>query len=99
MSTVLEHFSVAQQQHAKPVRVAIYVRISSDRTGAGLGVARQEEDCRALCERLGWTVARAYVDGPAKLGDHPDPGRRMPRTRQRAAAARSQATMIRTIRL
>jgi hypothetical protein len=25
-------------------------------------VARQEEDCRALCERLGWNVARAYVD-------------------------------------
>ncbi len=40
-----------------PVRAAIYVRISYDRTGAGLGVARQEEDCRALCERNGWDVA------------------------------------------
>ncbi|MCH7229596.1 recombinase family protein [Glycomyces sp. L485] len=40
----------------------IYVRISQDRGGAGLGVARQEEDCRALCERKGWAVAEVYVD-------------------------------------
>jgi len=45
-----------------PTRAAICVRISKDRTGAGLGVARQEEDCRALCERRGWQVARVYVD-------------------------------------
>jgi DNA invertase Pin-like site-specific DNA recombinase len=44
------------------VRAAIYVRISKDRTGAGLGVQRQEEDCRALCERRGWQVIRVYVD-------------------------------------
>jgi len=44
------------------VRAAIYVRISSDRSGAGLGVARQEEDCRALCERLGWTAVLVYCD-------------------------------------
>jgi DNA invertase Pin-like site-specific DNA recombinase len=36
--------------------------ISSDPTGAGLGVARQEEDCRALCERLGWPVTQVYRD-------------------------------------
>lgn len=41
---------------------ALYVRISQDREGAGLGVARQQEDCTALCERLGWTVADTYVD-------------------------------------
>lgn len=40
----------------------IYVRISQDRAGAGLGVARQEEDCRALCQRKGWEVAEVYVD-------------------------------------
>jgi DNA invertase Pin-like site-specific DNA recombinase len=41
----------------------IYTRISSDKSkdktgsdGEGLGVARQEEDCRALADRLGWTV-------------------------------------------
>jgi hypothetical protein len=34
----------------------------SGREGAGLGVARQEQDCRALCERCGWTVAGVYPD-------------------------------------
>jgi DNA invertase Pin-like site-specific DNA recombinase len=40
----------------------VYCRISDDRAGAGLGVARQEEDCRARAEQLGWTVAAVYVD-------------------------------------
>jgi site-specific DNA recombinase len=43
-------------------RAAIYCRISLDRAGAGLGVARQEEDCRELAKRLGWAVADVYVD-------------------------------------
>ncbi|MGH3693272.1 MAG: recombinase family protein [Pseudonocardiaceae bacterium] len=43
-------------------RAAIYCRISMDREGAGLGVSRQEEDCRALAKRLGWPVAGVYVD-------------------------------------
>ncbi|MBR7838272.1 recombinase family protein [Actinospica durhamensis] len=43
-------------------KVGIYCRISQDRTGAGLGVARQEADCRALVERRGWTVADVYAD-------------------------------------
>jgi DNA invertase Pin-like site-specific DNA recombinase len=43
-------------------RAAIYVRISKDKTGAGLGVARQQKDCRALADRLGWTVAAVYED-------------------------------------
>ena len=41
---------------------AIYCRISRDREGAGLGVDRQEADCRALAERLGWEVRAVYVD-------------------------------------
>lgn len=41
---------------------AVYVRISQDRGGAGLGVQRQREDCEALCERLGWHVADVYED-------------------------------------
>src|SRR5260370_41669689 len=45
-----------------PIRAAIYVRISHDRTGAGLGVARQEDDCRALCQRKGWDVVCVYCD-------------------------------------
>lgn len=41
---------------------AIYARISSDAHGLGLGVARQEDDCRRLAEQLGWPVAEVYVD-------------------------------------
>ena len=41
---------------------AIYVRISQDRGGAGLGVERQEHECRALAQRLGWTVVDVYCD-------------------------------------
>ncbi|WP_461164952.1 recombinase family protein [Arthrobacter sp. R4-81] len=43
-------------------RAAIYCRISKDREGAGLGVQRQEQDCREVAERLGWKVARVFVD-------------------------------------
>lgn len=43
-------------------RAAIYVRISKDRTGAGLGVARQRDGCQALAASLGWTVVEVYED-------------------------------------
>lgn len=33
--------------------VAIYCRISQDGEGSGLGVSRQEEDCRELADRRG----------------------------------------------
>lgn len=41
---------------------AIYVRISDDTDGQGLGVGRQEADCRALCEQHGWTDVVIYCD-------------------------------------
>nr|WP_249277197.1 recombinase family protein [Rhodococcus sp. 06-621-2] len=44
------------------MRAGIYCRISRDKAGEGLGVERQEKDCRALAERLGWEVAGVYVD-------------------------------------
>lgn len=44
------------------MRAALYLRISSDPRGEGLGVARQETDCRALCDRLGWDVVDVYTD-------------------------------------
>jgi site-specific DNA recombinase len=43
-------------------RAGIYVRISEDREGAGLGVQRQEADCRQLATRLGWDVQQIYTD-------------------------------------
>lgn len=44
------------------IRAVIYCRISQDRTGAGLGVDRQRQDCEALAERSGWEVVEVYVD-------------------------------------
>ena len=44
------------------VWAGIYVRISSDRTGEGLGVSRQEADTRVLTGQKGWSVYRVYID-------------------------------------
>jgi len=44
------------------VRAGIYVRISDDRDGRGLGVARQEHDCRALAATRGWGVVEVFTD-------------------------------------
>lgn len=43
-------------------RALIYCRISQDRGGAGLGIARQEKDARALAARLGWSVLDVVSD-------------------------------------
>lgn len=44
------------------MQTAIYVRISQDQTGEGLGVERQRQDCADLADQLGWTVAETYTD-------------------------------------
>lgn len=44
------------------MRAAIYCRISQDRTGEGLGVDRQLEDCKAVAKAAGWDVTEIYVD-------------------------------------
>jgi site-specific DNA recombinase len=44
------------------MRAAIYCRISQDRTGEALGVARQREDAEKLCTDRGWAVAEVLVD-------------------------------------
>src|SRR3954469_12941109 len=44
------------------VRAALYCRISDDRRGLGLGVARQQQDCLELAGRHGWQVTAAFVD-------------------------------------
>jgi site-specific DNA recombinase len=63
-------------------RGAIYLRISDDAEGSGLGVTRQLADCQALAASLGWdavTPDRIYVDNdltayapPGKLPARPD---------------------------
>jgi site-specific DNA recombinase len=44
-----------------PVRASIYVRMSLDKTGAGLGIDRQEKECRELCERNGWEISEHRI--------------------------------------
>lgn len=48
----------------KQLRTAIYVRISLDRIGAGLGVERQESECRkyASARRPDLNIVELYVD-------------------------------------
>lgn len=56
---------------------AIYCRISKDRAGAGLGVDRQEHECRQLAERLGWTVTVVHTDNDlSAYSGKPRPGYR-----------------------
>lgn len=40
----------------------IYCRISQDREGRMLGVQRQQEDCHALAERLGYEVVEVFIE-------------------------------------
>jgi DNA invertase Pin-like site-specific DNA recombinase len=56
-------------------RASIYTRISQDREGAGLGVERQEADCRALAEQLGWTIVAVHSDNDlSAYSGKPRPG-------------------------
>jgi site-specific DNA recombinase len=45
-----------------PKRAVIYARISKDKTGAGVGVGKQESDCRELAARLGFDVTGVRSD-------------------------------------
>lgn len=47
---------------AKPQRVLALVRISDDRDDTRVGVGRQEQDCRALADRLGWVIAEVVTE-------------------------------------
>src|SRR5665647_2003023 len=40
----------------------IYTRISQDKRGLGAGSERQLDECRAMCESRGWTVAAEFDD-------------------------------------
>lgn len=44
------------------VRAAVYCRISADPRQHEAGVQQQEQDCRELAERRGWSVEAVYVD-------------------------------------
>lgn len=44
------------------MQAGIYLRISQDATGEGLGVTRQLEDCEKQAASLGWDVTEVYTD-------------------------------------
>ena len=55
----------------------MYCRISDDREGSGLGVTRQEDDCRTLCARRGFAVADTIIDNDmSAFRSKPRPGYR-----------------------
>src|SRR4051812_38035042 len=57
------------------MRAVVYVRISRDRVGAGLGVERQEQDCRLLAARVGAEVVQVFVDNDlSAFSGKPRPG-------------------------
>src|SRR5918998_1448938 len=70
---------------ASPRTAAVYCRISRDKVGAGLGVERQEADCRDLATRLGWTVAEVFADNDLSAYS----GKRRPRYRAMLEAIRA----------
>jgi site-specific DNA recombinase len=75
----------------RSTEAVIYVRISRDRTGAGLGVERQEADCRDLAARLGLAVREVYADNDiSAAGRKPRPGYR----RMLADLKHSPATVL-----
>lgn len=58
-------------------RAFIYCRISQDRTGAGLGVQRQELDCRQLAVTHGLDVVEVFIDNDVSAySGKPRPGYR-----------------------
>lgn len=65
----------SQSETTRTIQAVIYCRISRDRVGAGLGVDRQEQECRQLAERLGWTVITVYRDNDlSAYSGKPRPG-------------------------
>lgn len=66
---------VADLAAALTTRAAIYVRISDDKAGQGLGVERQREDCLALVERNGWQLVDVFDDNDiSAFSGKPRPG-------------------------
>lgn len=81
---VTNHATIPGQQK----RAVIYCRISEDREGRELGVQRQEDDCRALAERMGYTVVRVYSDNDIGASTR---SRKKPRPQYRQMLADARA--------
>ncbi|MEE8407268.1 MAG: recombinase family protein, partial [Acidimicrobiia bacterium] len=58
-----------------PKAAAVYVRVSRDSQGQGLGIERQQELCKRLAKEKGWPVAETYVDNDiSAYSGKPRPG-------------------------
>lgn len=44
------------------MRAAVYCRLSIDRTGEGLAVDRQQQDCEKLAADHGWDIVQIFID-------------------------------------
>ena len=53
----------------EPVKAAIYLRLSLDKNGDGLGVERQREDANVIIATRGWTAVGEYVDNNITASD------------------------------
>ena len=69
-------------QRASGLQAVIYCRISQDRDGEGLGVQRQEQDCRQLADKMGYIVVEVFVDNDVSAYS----GRERPRYQAMLAA-------------
>lgn len=69
------HMSITRGIVAR-VRAIIYCRVSNDPTGRGRSVSEQEAECRAVCEREGWTVFEVLTDNDIGASRHS--GKRRP---------------------
>lgn len=74
------------------IRAAIYVRISRDAVGQGLGVKRQRADCEKLAKRLGWLVVEVYEENDTSASKGPRPV--YERMMREVAAGRIDAVIV-----
>lgn len=71
----------------REVQAGLYLRMSEDKTGEGLGIARQRDECLALCAQRGWTVVEEFVDNDVSAST----GRRRPAYERMLQAVRDGA--------
>jgi site-specific DNA recombinase len=58
----------------RTLRAVLYLRISEDKTGQALGVERQGEECRELCDRRGWRVVDTITENDVSATKGRRPG-------------------------
>lgn len=74
MDLVAISSSLKYRSYMQQTRAGIYVRISQDKGGKGLGVARQETACRKLAAQRGWEVVEVFKDNDTSAHATKRPG-------------------------